>query len=390
MATAQAPAGVQSQQVPFSLNEFLKRTQPNINPMYAQSAWTDGGNQVFNLPLAGLGSCMMLRVTASITVAGTVTGGTFANLPYPAPFSILKGVTLSSNANLSIINLTGYDLYTWLRERYGLDMFSTTASAAFMSSNNVSALGFGTPSIVPGAAITAQTYNVTFTVPIPIAYNRKGAAALLFLQSKTIQYQLGIAYGQITGGISATGGSNDLFAGLTGTGLSVTASVSATCEIETLLIPSNYAPPTSYFMSVISTVYSPLIPGFNPINIPSNDEITMLIAQLYNNSAAVSYANVSGVILSYALNKQKYNQIVPNKQGWDYWLKGLVPQDGTYTFDEGIRNGLKTQRDTFDSIQDNIVTGLQLQFQVNPSLSVTGNSGIRLITESLRYFNQNQ
>ena len=373
----------------FNLNTFLHRTTPQIQVLQPNQGWVDGQTQYWNLPQAGLASMMMVNVQFQIVVAGTVSGGTFQGLPAFAPWSLIKQLTFASNQNLNLISLSGPALYQWLRMRYAFDPFKASPGF-FMSTAQQQYLGIGngTGPVVPGAAVSAGTYNINLSFPVPVAYNRELLTGLLFLQNNSVLYQLGIQWGNVAAGISSTGGTNDIFNGLTGTGLSVTASMtSQTVEIETMLIPRNYPPDTSMFMSLNESSY-PLTAGFNSFYPPVNDVYTWLGVQAINNGAAIAPNNLTNIVFQYSNNLRRNQQQAITSAAWSYWLKGVLPPDGFFEFDFGIRKGLALKRDVFDSFNYTKVTNLQIQFNIPGNATITSPSQIRFISEALRYIAQ--
>lgn len=371
----------------FSLDEFLHLTTSTINQLTPTQAWVDGGLVNYQLPQAGLTSMGMLYVSATITVAGTISSGTFKGWPNPAPMSILKNVSLGSNQNLSLINASGWGLYKWVRERYGRDLFRTSNNDFFASSNVCSQLGLGnavTP-VIPNANVAAGTYTIRFALPIPIAYNRELYTGLLFLQNNSVLYTLGLQFGNITGGIGTTGGTNDLFDTLIGTGISVTATVTTKFDLETVLIPAAYPPNTSMFMSLQESIF-PLTQGENAIQPPVNDIYTLIMLELSNNKLQVPQGNISNGVFLYSLNQRRFQESFPTKSAWDYWLKGAPPSDGLIVYDMGIRKGLKDKRDVYDAFNNSQVTGFQLQF--NQSGAITAPAQTTFTAESLRFITQ--
>ena len=383
---AQATAKNGQQQAPFNLDTFLKLTTPLVKPLSPSQAWTDGGTQLYTLPQSGLASMIMAYFDVEITLAATtITAGTFANSPYPAPFSIIKNLSLYSNQNLNLLNMSGWGWYKWVRTRYGIDPFATRT--LFKSTDTIQQLGIGNTvnPIVPGATPAAGTYSFRVGMPIPIAYNRELLTGLLFLQNNSIVYTLAVQYGNITGGISATGGSNDLFTGLVGTGISVSATVKTALDIETFLIPKNYPPQVSMFMSVQESVY-PINTGSNAIRPPVNDIYTLMMLEVINNGAPVSLANLSNIVFQYSGNIRRYQEDEPTKAAWNFWTTNMPPTDGNIIWDFGTRKGLPLKRDTYDAFNYTQVTDLQLQFNVTPA--ITGVSQATFLAESLRFIKQ--
>jgi hypothetical protein len=206
----------------LTAEQFLRASQAKSNKVASSIPYVDGNTSSWTLPQVGLGHMIWMVVNASIKVEGTITDGTFKGYPDPSPLSIIKRVRFGSNTSLSIRNLSGWNLYKWIRYRTGIDTLSTDGNALFSSDPNT-ALGVNntTSNIVPGADVAAKTYNCNFLLPMPISYNEQGETGLIVLQQNSVFYKLDIDWGQIAGGISATGGTNDLFTGLTGTDIKI-------------------------------------------------------------------------------------------------------------------------------------------------------------------------
>lgn len=377
---------VQPDGQPFSLKIFDQMMQAQMQSVGSPQAYSDGGQTVFTLPPAGLASFLMVHIQGTITVASTtLTAGTFAAAPHPAPFSILRNVTLGSSQNTQLFNLSLWSWYQWVCQRFGFDPYSETLGQYSALTNTL--IGVGTPDIVPGATVVNKTYHVNFTLPIPIAYNRELLAGLLFLQNDATLYNLKFQWGNISGGIAPTGGSNDLFTGLVGTGITVTPAITTTVAIELIQIPNNYPPDTSLALSLSEQTFA-LNGGLNVIKPSGNNVFTMFGVEICNNGVFIDPASISGTEFRYSGNLVLFQQDIANQIAMSTWLTGKQPTDGMYWYDLGLRDGLPGQRDTFDAFDASQVTGLELRTVLPNNLVVTAPAQIKLITEQLIYVGQ--
>ena len=366
----------------FLQTAIPRRQRVGIKP------YVDGGTTAWDLPQSGLASCLMVTVRGTITVAGSITAGTWKAGPNPFPWGIIKSLQLASNQSLLLRSMSGWSNYKWLRNRYGFDPLAALgtqyASAASAS------LGAGVaPQIVPGANVTAATYTVAMSFPVPISYNSRQTAGMLILQSNAVKYTLSLNWAQITSGISATGPStNDAFDNLTGTGISVTTNLNATVDIETYDIAHDMTPSLSLYMCVNEQVQSPLVQGVNEFRIPNGDLYTTLMLEFVNNNVRMPHSQLANVQFSYAGNNLRYDEDYDTKTAFDLWQKNVLPTDGNFIWDLGLRNGLTDQRDIFDAFNSAQVTNLLVRATIPATVAVTGINQMTLVTESLRTANQ--
>jgi hypothetical protein len=388
-ATNQSSQSTSSNQ--FDLNTFLlkSRTQRIRLPKQLLS---DGGLVNFTMPSTGLLSGIMLNIQGTIQISGT-TGGYFQPRPYPAPYSCVKNVSLSSNQNLNIIDCSLSGLYSYTRLRYGIDVASIPNSpfdAGNSEINGTSFLSYNNfqESVTPiaGNAVSNGLYTVAISQFIPVAYNRECLAGLLPLQNNSIQYILQLTCGNIAAGISATGGSNDFFQGLTGTGITITSNLTASVDVEIKEILRNYPTPTNMFMSLQEQVQTPLNQGQNQFKLPITDLVTFTKLTVFNGGHPELPTNLSNPQWSFSGNLLQYNENYNNHMGWIIWNNGVVPMDGEIVYDFGTRKGLLNKRDLFDAFNDTTVTDLTVSF--GDAAAPTGNNGVIIFTESLRYATQ--
>lgn len=374
-------------QVLLTADQFLQQTKAKHTKVTSAQSYIDGGRQSFRMPQAGLGHIIWLALQGTITVAGTVTSGTFQNYPDPAPWSILKRLKFGSNNAFTMRDMSGWSLYKWIRTRYGFDPTGTMTSQ--YDTNNEVALGKSdTGRIVPGANITAATFKFNCVIPIPISYNNAGELGLVVLQQNSTFYDLTIDWGQITGGISATGGTNDLFNTLVGTGLTVTSDIKASVGIEWFEPVAGIDNLISMFMSVSDMRQSPLLTGTNVIKPPTNDFYTMFLVEAYNAGAPVAVNNINNPVFMHSGNVYDIQEDYIVNMARAYYAHGVLPPDGVITYDLGIRRGQMNRRDTLDAFNDMNITDLNLKFDIPSTLSITGNNGINTVMESLRFIKQ--
>lgn len=365
---------------------FLQTAIPRRQKM-GTKAYADGGTTAWDLPQSGLASCLMVSIHGTIVVAGSVTSGKWQDGVNPFPWGIIKSLQLASNQSLLLRSMSGWSNYKWLRNRYGFDPLN--AFGTQYAGNAANYLGAGVaPAIVPGANVTAGTYAVNMTFPVPISYNSRQSAGMLILQSNAVKYTLSLNWAQISSGISATGGTNDAFLALVGTGLSVTANLNATVNIETFDITHDMTPSLSLYMCVNEQVQSPLVQGVNEFRIPNGDLYTTLMLEFVNAGTRMRHQDLQNVQFSYAGNNLRYDEDPDCKVAFDLWQKTVLPTDGNFIWDLGIRNGLDQQRDVFDSFNSAMVTNLLVRATIPSSIAISGTNQMTLVTESLRTANQ--
>lgn len=389
MATAAAPA----QQVFLTAEQFLRMTKPKSVKVTSASPYVDGGRQTFRLPQSGLAHTLWVNIQASVTVAGTVTSGKLAGWPNPAPFGIIKRMRFGSNNAFNMRDMSGWSLYKWVRMRTGVDPYPQTPVAdprhsfSVVNDKLVGASMVNAP--VPGADIAAGTYICNMAFPIPISYNNAGEQGLLVLQQNSTFYDLAIDWGQVTGGISATGGTNDFFDTLVGTGLSVTSDIKITVGLDWFEPVAGIGKLISMFMSVSDMVISPLTSGENVVRPPVNDYYTMFNLELVNAGAPVAPTDIQNLIFQHSGNVYDYQDDYLIRLTKNYYLhQGLPPVDGSIEWDLGMRRGNVQRRDTLDAFDDMNITDLQLRFTLPSSLTISGVNQASLVMESLRYIRQ--
>ncbi len=390
---AKAAQGQPQQQVFLTAEQFLRQTKPKAVKVATASPYVDGGRSTFRLPQSGLAHQLWVVIQASIVVAGTVTSGTLKGWPNPAPFSILKRLRFGSNNAFNMRDLSGWSLYKWCRQRTGVDPYPqvpTTDPRHSFSAVNDRLLGNSmTNAPVPGANIAAGTYLCNMAFPIPIGYNNAAEQGLLVLQQNSTFYDLTIDWGTITGGITATGGSNDFFQSLVGTGLSVTPTITVTVGLDWFEPVAGIGKLISMFMSVSDNITSPLVAGENIIRPPVNDYYTMFSLELVNNGAVIAPTDIQNLIFQHSGNVYDYQEDYLVRLAKNYYLhNGLPPVDGEIVWDLGLRRGNIQRRDTLDAFDDMNITDLQLRFTLPGTLTITGVNQASLVMESLRYIRQ--
>lgn len=381
-----ADQAVQSRQL--TNEEFLQLTRPKSIPVVTGAAIVPGQSKSYRLPQTGLGNVLWVRLTGTVIVAGTVTSGNFQSYPNNWPFGFIKRVQLSSNNGLLLRDLSGWSWYKWVRNRYGIDPLSLNMGSFASAGNELIVGGNSTDRIVGGAAVVAKTYRIDMILPMPISYNRSGDIGMLVLQQNSVFYDLNLTYADVAGGISATGGTNDLFNALVGTGLSVTADLRATILLDWFEVVPNIGRLTSMFMSCRDQVNNPLNVGRNQIYLPKDDYFTTIIMQGFNAGAPLAAANMGNCALEHSGNVVVYSEGDDMNVGRDFWEHRLPPPDGCITFDLGLRRGTPDRRDTFDAFDNTLVTNALVRFDTPSTLVVSGYSAVHTIWETLRFFQQ--
>ena len=375
--------------------QFLNSTRPIRQKVASAKAYLDGGATRDQLPQAGLADKLLMYVTFTITVAGTVTSGTWQsfNNGTPAPWSILKNIQFGSNNSLLLRNFSGWSMYKWCRYRYGQDPKQTVG--VNYSANTLAALGLNQSSgiIVPGANVVAGTYTFNVGIPIDLAYNKCAEQSLLSLQNNNTIYTLTTTWGQITTGITPTGGTNDLFNALVGTGLTVTCTGTYTVGLDTWDVPnfpSNYslANLMGTYLSVSDYIQATLNNGTNTVRPPQNNIYTMIGLEVINAGAPVAVANIQAPQWTYANNMYPFVEDYVTVLNRDNWYHTIPSVDGNIWYDLGIRRGQLERRDLLDGFDDSSITNLALQYNLPGTLSITGTNQTNVVLENLNTFTQ--
>jgi len=375
----------------WSLSAYLSNTQRQIQRV-SQISYVDGGQATIQLPQTGLGIRKWLSIDGVINVnAATITGGRWSAWPNPAPFSIIKNLMLSSNQSVTLENFDLWSGVNWARNRYGRDPNSPYAPS--LSATNWNAVG-GNNAIVPGANVLAGTYDFSICIPLDMAFNWKLVAGLVNQQYPATIFLDKYVFGSIVSGISATGGSNDFFNNLTGTGISITASVEITLDEEICTYNPNpqFMPQTGLAMTVNGVSPYPQTPIFgaeNIIQLPQNDVYTMIMLETWNNGQPLPASDIVSAKLMYGGAQTVTDLTYDTMLSKQYWHNGVLPCDGWIVFDLSNLSGNGQLRDFYDNFNSNGATGFQLRVTFSGGI-VASSPGFRLVTENLRQVNQNQ
>jgi hypothetical protein len=254
---------------------------------------------------------------------------------------------------------------------------STTGEAVTLA--NGSAVG-GALIPVPGAPICAGTYALNLMLPLPIAYNLIGQSALLDLNNQSI-YTLNITCGNMIASLNATGGTSDLFNTLIGTGLSytVTGQFYATYEVFPYLRTDQYDYHNQYdtVMTVLEQTF-PIATGANPTTIPRGDKYSMVLAEMLdNNKNPIPDSSLTSFQITYGgsqvmLQQDRYTNIL--RSYCDH--AGLVPMDGLWDIDLGLRTGQLDLRDEFDNFRNQAINN----WTINPTIGGNITAGSMVLT----------
>lgn len=368
---------------PVNIDQFILATKPTTKQVQGTIPLSDGNSFSFELPKVGLGLNLYLSIQGTVTVAGTVSGGTFQRYPNPAPFGVVRSVKFGAGA-AQFRQHSLWSLYKHGRYRESLDPLSTGSDQLYCVQSQGASGQYGSL-IVPGANVAAGTYAVKFQFKIPLAYNNTGEVAQLLLATPA-SYFLTLDTGNLTSGISATGGSNDLFNGLVGTGLTVTSNIEASLGLEYYQIPNGIdIAPFIQSALVVKDTQAPLIAGQNVINLTNTNLYTMLITEAYSGGYALGNSDLLSVAMQYGGGQLVYSEPILFNQNRNYYLhRGTHNLDGTGVFDMGLRRGVTERRDVLEGFNDASITDLQVQVTTSGSLVPSNPSGITVTTESLQ------
>lgn len=405
-------AGADGKPVVFmSPLEFHSSTKQKRNRLQLKSgSFGEGTTSSYQLQQAGLANEIYGSIQVQVVVAGTVTGGKWAGSSASgtssptstngAPFGVMKQMRFYNTASYMLRQLDGISWYQWMRDRYGFDP-SSMSNGAYFSDQDVEkfVLGGNTQSgtIKPGANIAAGTYQLVIPFRLPLSYNHAGDRALIVLGTENLFYNLDIDWGTIATGIGATGGSSDLIKGLTGSGLSVTVGTATiNFELEYYMLPNNAIDAqgrsrlgsfTNSYMSVIQQNQTITATGQQTFLPPPNAVYTGIGIQLYNAGAPIPSASVTNVSWQFGGQVTDVIDDLRSMQARQAWLSQNVPMDGRIFFDLGVELGIYQKRDEFGAFNNQSVTGLQIQWNIDSSVSLSGGLAVAVL-ESMQPFKQ--
>lgn len=385
--------------------EFLRKTKAKRLKLQLRTpGFVEGTTSSWQLPQAGLANEIWVQIRIPITIAGTVTAGKFAgdstsgtSTPQsynPAPYSVINRVKFYNTASYTLRDLDGFHWYSWVRDRYGFDPMAQAGSyysddvlANVLGANTITA-----STIKPGGNIVAQAYVLAITLPMPVSYNHSGDRGLIVLGTENLFYNLDITWGTIVGTITATGGSSDLIKGLTGSGLSITVGTpQITVEMDYFMIPMGARGRlnrfTDCYMSVALNTQPITSTGLQTYLLPPNDSYTSVGIHCWNAGAPIASANITNLLWTYGGQVQDFADDLRCMQVRQAWLSQALPMSGKILYDMGAQLGFYMKRDDLAMFNDKSVTGLQIQFNVDSSVSLS-NGQMTVIQESLKPFKQ--
>lgn len=379
--------------VQWTPHQFLKATKPLRAKLIAQQAFAEATDITFQLNQAGLLNLLYFKLEFDLTIAGTVTSGKWATLPTPAPWGIITRVQFYNNNSYILRDLDGWTWYSWVRDRYGFDI--TSANPGIVWSGDVNArLGNNNASTpIANANIAAGTFHISIALPMPIAYNRSGDTGLIVLPTPGVYYYLKISIGTIISTLSATGGSSSLINTLVGTGLTYAiANVNLKVEQEYFMIPMGSQGLLQNFVSLFMAVTRQVIPTLNAgQNIyipPPNDFYTFVSVELVNAAGHIASTNVTNIQWQYGGQTIDYIDDMDMIYVVETFNNRQIPMEGKMVWDLGTRLGNLSKRDTYDAFNAQQVTGLQLQWTIASTVTITAPSQGNVILESLRPIGQ--
>ena len=381
-------SGSQAQTNYLTSQQFLQNTVFRRTPCVQNLPVVENTTLKIPIPQAGLGLRLMVAFNGIITVAGTITGGTWASYPNPMPFGLVKQMNFGNNQSVTMRSMSGWNWYRWARSRNKLD-----AIAQFASNNPRFSFGTfgvlgGLSTSVPfgGANVSAGAQNINFVLPIDLAFNKTGDYGMLVLQNNTIIYTLNLSIGAIASGIGATGGSNDTFTGLTGTGISVTYAISVTASLEWCdYLGSAMDNFLTMYMGVNDSSQA-LVQNVNQVIPPVNEVYTRFLFEVYNNGSQASIQSLSNLQMSHSSSVFPRIEDITTHVAYNMYDGGVVDPDGTVTYDFTTRRGIELSPDLYEAFNDSNVTGLNFKFTY--SGTPAGANGINIVYEYLNSFNQ--
>lgn len=371
---------------PTSLLMRRNRFTSTIPPIGGTGSITTNGITEWQLPQSDFLESLELQIQGSIaTNGGTYTTVTFVKYPNKVPFGLIKRFSIYANGGqTTLMSLSGWGLYVYCRQRNDVALWPTgtndkfdTATQAILGS---AAQASQTRAFSGGTVAGSTTYGFAQSYHIPIAFNQFGDYGLMVLQNKS-PIRVRIEWGNLT----ATGG-NDIFVetSASGTGYTLTGTARLSGHYIKWLPPDvfEYSRQTSMLKTVTEQTYS-FNNGTNIIQLQRNDIYSWIWYEVYNNGDVVAETTLSNLQL-YHSNKEvlfsedRYTALSRMYHEHD----GLWPLDASQEYMLNRRQGLLHRADILDSIDDSEIQNLSIAFDFDTT-SITGTSGVRVLTESL-------
>jgi hypothetical protein len=323
--------------------------------------------QSIQLPQVGFLSEILIPCQFVIQSNGTLAA-TNLTAPQITPYQVVKRLTLRTNEGAEIYATSGEGNY--FVTRYLRSSFDPRNPLTTVANTNVVNSVFQLP---PSYAIST-TYNINFTLYIPVALQQSLLAGLILLQSPTTRLTLEIQWGDIL--VDPFNISAGAFTLTSGTTL-------PSMMIYNLPASQDDYPDVSWVHVIQEEIQPVANTGDFLYRPPLGNMYLRVIQEFINNNARMTPANFSRLSLNYAQTQTAYN-INPAQQAWmqRFRLGGLDLPDGVWAWDFLYGTGILEMGNMRDVIDTARLTDMNIISTIAGSVTLT-NAFVRNIKEML-------
>jgi hypothetical protein len=328
---------------------------------------TEGGRLYFRLPAVGLLAKLYLFFSGVVTVTEGASG-TFAASDRGI-FNLIKRVKVIANGATSIIDVSGYGLFSVNNlMRYAHRKNNTLISDATMLAQ------------VYSAALAAGDNTWQFGLEIPIAINDRDPVGLLMLQNSSTEVILEIEFNEVDG-------ANNLVAPvvITGDDTAVLKSGTMSVAMEYFTLPRDKAeyPALNVVHQWVEVQKSINSVGANQIDLQRGDTYMRLIHNLTINNA-LNTAAVDRLKIAYNTSETPYVVDKAIQLMMQLSRYGAAMPIGTFVHDWAYSSGLVGLSNSRDFINSANVTEFQSVLEIASGTSMTsGQCFVNTLAEKL-------
>jgi hypothetical protein len=240
---------------------FFEKTRRKRQIEKAQTAWAGlGGTDIIEFRKSDILAGVLLRIRANFT---TVNGTGAVTATGRWPYDILNRVKFTANGQSNLINASGLKLKA---HEYmdNVDLCDRSVSQTYGGAtvtNGTLSLSHESWGVGSNGVVAPGTYDLDFTLFIPIAQDQKDLVGAIFAASSSTDLTMSLEWNTLA----------SLFT-LTGTAACVFNSGSYTCEAIRYSIPKGdngeiIVPELSVFHTIVQTDYTALQVGDNEVRL---------------------------------------------------------------------------------------------------------------------------
>lgn len=346
---------------------FSNATRQNVIPL-SGLVYTANNTSTIQLPQVGLLARVFVNVHANITLSNGGSDAFSLNTAaeWPDPFRLLQRVRLYTGGGAEILNLTGAGLYYAQRIIKGLDNRNPPTTLA--SANTAASIY-----TAPASPAKNNTYDVTFTFELPVAWGAMLQAGLVSMQDPTTRLNVDLIWGN-----AAT----DLLT--IGAGTITVNSVNVSTAEEIYQVPVH---PQDYpDMTVAHTWSEEVVPvtatGRFTYKPTLGRTILDYVAAFSFNGTRATPAQVTQTYFQYAQTTNAYTEPAWLNAYRSRMILGEDLPDGVWWFPFDQSFGFVDINGTRDTFDTSLLTDLSLQWDVTAGTNLT-NAYCRVVKREL-------